>query len=134
MKKLIILLILIPFCLNAQVKRTLQLSEDWTFNQNNVKYGIAGGVIGGSFYLSFGNDPDWGEKDIETFKYKYRGAVMAVCFSSIIAGGVNYMGGGEISLSGTGYMIGSGILTAYIFKRISIHRYKKKQKRFNIEF
>jgi len=131
MKKLIIILFFIPLCLNSQVKRTLQLSEDWTLNQNNTMYSIAGFVVGGFTYLRIGNNY---EKDIETFKYKYRGAAMAVCFSSIIAGGVNYMGGGEISLSGTGYMIGSGIITAYIFKRISIHRYKKKQKQFNIEF
>ena len=130
MKKLIIILFLFAFSLNAQI----QLAEDWTLNPNNVKYDIVGGVIGGGFYLGIGNNPDWGEKDIETFKYKYRGAVIATSLTAIVIGGANFMGGGEVSLSGTGYMIASGIATAWVLKRISIRRYKKRQKKFDIKF
>ncbi len=130
MKKLIIILFLFTFSVNAQI----QLSEDWSFKPDKAKHSIAGSVIGGVSYISFGNNPNWGEKDIDTYKYKYRAALIMVSFSAMGKEYLDVMMGKEISLADMSYTIFSGMATAWIFKRISIHRYKKRKAKFNIEF
>lgn len=130
MIKLITILFLFAFSLSAQI----QLSEDWSFKSDKIYHSIGGIVIGGISYLSIGNDPSWGEKNVEAYKFKYRAAIIVVGFSALGKEYFDGMQGKEISLVDMSYTIGSGILTAWVFKRISIHRYNKRQRRFDIEF
>ncbi len=118
MKKLIIILLLIPFTLNAQ------MSESYAFKQDKQLHTIVG--IGSSaLVFSLVN------RKTNDIDLSFRAAWMSSAFLALGKEMYDCSQGREVSLSDMTYTIGSGLLTAYVFKCVKKHRRKKKLKRLN---
>jgi hypothetical protein len=123
MKKLIIILLLIPILANAQ----MQLSEDWSFKADKVKHGIAGVVIAiPSYYLMYNYTGD--------HEVSRNAAWMIPAFAALGKEFTDGMQGKEISLADAGYTIFSGLVTAWVCKGIAKRKQRKWEKKFDIEF
>jgi hypothetical protein len=123
MSKLITILLFIPILANGQI----QLAEDWSFKNDKKLHAISGVVISiPSYYGVYSITGD--------FKVSRNAAWMFPAFAALGKEFSDAMGGGEFSVSDISYTIGSAIITTIIMTSITKRRYKKRQKRFEIEF
>ena len=123
MKKLIIILFLFAFNVNAQ----FQLSEDWSFKQDKQYHTIAGVAISTATYVIVyknSQDAEWA-RHVSIF------VVLTATFGKEFWDGIN---GREISLADLGYTAASSIATSWLIygghKLIQKHKQKKVEKQF----
>ncbi len=118
MKKLILLLFLIPFWANAQ------MSESYAFKQDKAYHVLAGtGISAGTFILV--------NKKTNDIDLAFRAAWMSTAFAALGKEMYDGVNGKQISLADMSYTIGSGILTAYLMKGITKIRDNRKRKKLN---
>ena len=123
MKKLITILFLFAFSVNAQFKSNLnfQLSEDWSFKIDKQYHAIAGATISGTvFTLVYIKTKDE--------SLAMRAGWMSACTAGFLKEFSDGMQGKEISLSDLLYTTLSGVAVGYIFKVVVKHRKKKIQR------
>ncbi len=119
MKKLITILFLFAFTINAQI----QLSEDYSFKQDKAYHVLAGtGISAGTFILV--------NRKTNDIDLAFRAAWMSSAFAALGKEIIDCSQGKELSLSDMSYTIGSGLLTACAFKIITKHRKKKRALKF----
>ncbi len=122
-KKLITILFLFAFTINAQI----ELSEDWSFKTDKKLHAISGVVIAiPSYYLMQNAGYD--------YKICRNAAWMFPTFATLGKEFMDGMQGKEISLSDMSYTICSALITTFVITRIYKRRQKKLRKRFDISF
>ena len=125
MKKLIIILFMFSFALNAQ--------KNWEFKPNKAKHLIVGAVLPiPSYYLMYNYTQD--------HEVSRNSAWM---FPVFIAMGKEFLDAGKLITTGQGvgfsfadfgYTVGGAIITTIVITRIQKRRQKKWRKKFEIEF
>lgn len=116
MKKLITILFLFTFSLNAQI----QLSEDYSFKRDKQYHVLAGAAISGTvFTIVYSKTKDE--------SLAMRAGWMSACTAGLIKEFTGAMAGKEISIADMVYTTLSGVAVAYIAKGIVKHRKKKKE-------
>lgn len=119
MKKLLTILFLFSFVLNAQ--------ENWQFKQDKKLHAVSGVVIAvPSYYLMYDLTQD--------HKVSRNAAWMFPTFAALGKEVFDGMQGKEISFADMSYTIGSAIITTIIITRIQKRRQKKWREKFEIEF
>lgn len=125
MKKLITILIFIPFWANAQI----ELSESYAFKQDKAYHVLAGtGISAGTYLLVYHKTKDEG--------LAFRAAWMSSAFAAIGKEGFDMMNGKQISLADMSYTIAGGLITSglmYVGTKI-IKKRKQRKKHVYIEF
>lgn len=107
MKKLITILFLFSFSLQAQI----QLSENYSFKPDKGLHAIGGAATSLTLFSVVyhkTNDPN----------LAFRAGWMSSAFVAMGKEGFDFMSGKEISLADMTYTIASGILTSFIYKKI----------------
>lgn len=124
MRKLIIILLLFlfTFSLNAQVKRTWQLSESYAFTKDKKLHVEVAAVASVGVYTA----TYWKTKDAGL---AFRASWMSTCFGSMLWEGAGMLAGKEVSLGDIGYSTLSAVGTAGIMYLGTKLSEKWKQKR-----
>ena len=118
MKIVIIIFLFISTLLDAQV----ELVEDYSFKKDKIYHtSLGAGISSGMFF--------WVNNKTNDVDLAFRAAWMSSAFAGLSKEIYDVVGGKEMSIADMSYTTLSGLGTAYIMKRITIRRNKKRAKR-----
>ena len=121
MKKLTIILLLIPICLNAQMR----LEEDYSFKTDKQYHASAGILISTGMFAFVNNKTN----DVNL---AFNAAWMSGTTAGLLKEGFDLMSGREISTADFGYTAIGALANALLLRQITKHRNKKKAKKDKI--